>query len=165
MSDITSLCVSLFQVSSFICTYRVHEIRQKSSLSRPELHQTVLPEGTPSFILGPNHKSYKNQFANIYFIRLHHLRKTVERKAEERWRDVAGEHTTRYHRSVSLLMSFIGSPELVPRVLDVIKSTLCYIVGTVYMEMKKKPNILEDVGRDVREKEIASLFVVNVNLL
>ena len=89
----------------------------------------------------------------------------MERKAEERWRDVAGEHTTRYHRSVSLLMSFIGSPELVPRVLDVIKSTLCYIVGTVYMEMKKKPNILEDVGRDVREKEIASLFVVNVNLL
>ena len=60
---------------------------------------------------------------------------------------------------------FTGSPELVPRVLDVIKSTLCYIVGTVYMEMKKKPNILEDVGRDVREKEIASLFVVNANLL
>lgn len=44
----------------------------------------------------------------------------------------------------------IGSPPLVPRVLDVEKSQVCFIVGTVYMEMSQKPNVLEDVGRDVR---------------
>lgn len=38
---------------------------------------------------------------------------------------------------------------MVPRVLDVTKGELCYIVGTVYMDMVLKPNILEDIGRDV----------------
>ena len=38
---------------------------------------------------------------------------------------------------------------MVPRVLDVMKGKLCWIVGTVYMDMPLKPNILEDIGRDV----------------
>lgn len=42
-----------------------------------------------------------------------------------------------------------GTPVLVPRVLDVEKSQLCYIIGTVYMDMPLKPNVLEDLGRDV----------------
>lgn len=37
----------------------------------------------------------------------------------------------------------------VPRVLDVVKSQLCWILGTVYMDMPLKPNVLEDLGRDV----------------
>lgn len=36
----------------------------------------------------------------------------------------------------------------VPRVLDVVKSKLCWILGTVYIEMPLKPNVLEDLGRD-----------------
>jgi DNA polymerase delta subunit 2 len=35
-----------------------------------------------------------------------------------------------------------------PRVLDVKKGELCYIVGTVYIDQPLKPNILEDVARD-----------------
>jgi DNA polymerase delta subunit 2 len=42
-----------------------------------------------------------------------------------------------------------GRPRLVPRVLEVVKSKQCYIVGTVYMDMPLKPNILEDIARDV----------------
>lgn len=42
-----------------------------------------------------------------------------------------------------------GSPILVPRVLEVVKSRLCYIVGTVYMDMPLKPNVMEDIARDV----------------
>lgn len=42
-----------------------------------------------------------------------------------------------------------GSPVYVPRVLDVVKSQLCWILGTVYMDMPLKPNVLEDLGRDV----------------
>ena len=29
------------------------------------------------------------------------------------------------------------------------KGKLCYIVGTVYMDMPLKPNVLEDLARDV----------------
>lgn len=42
-----------------------------------------------------------------------------------------------------------GSPVYVPRVLDVVKSQLCWVLGTVYMDMPLKPNVLEDLGRDV----------------
>lgn len=33
--------------------------------------------------------------------------------------------------------------------LEVTKGKLCYIVGTVYMDMPLKPNVLEDLARDV----------------
>lgn len=42
-----------------------------------------------------------------------------------------------------------GNPVFVPRVLDVEKGRLCFIIGTVYMEMSLKPNVLEDIARDV----------------
>lgn len=35
------------------------------------------------------------------------------------------------------------------RVLDVERGELCYIVGTVYMDMPLKPNVLEDLANDV----------------
>ncbi|RXW24178.1 hypothetical protein EST38_g1656 [Candolleomyces aberdarensis] len=96
-----------------------------SSLSRPAT--TVLPptNTTPSFILGSSHKSYKHQYSNIYFIRLRLLKEVVVKNAEHRWRNLA-----------------------VPRVLEVTKGKLCYIVGTVYMDMPLKPNVLEDLARD-----------------
>jgi DNA polymerase delta subunit 2 len=48
-----------------------------------------------------------------------------------------------------MLLSSKGSPKLVPRVLDVQKGQLCFVIGTIYMEMPLKPNVLEDIGRDV----------------
>lgn len=44
----------------------------------------------------------------------------------------------------------VGRPLHVPRVLDVVKSKLCWVIGTLYMDMPLKPNVLEDLGRDVR---------------
>jgi hypothetical protein len=37
----------------------------------------------------------------------------------------------------------------VERVLEVEAGQLCYIVGTVYLDMPMKPNIIEDIARDV----------------
>lgn len=37
----------------------------------------------------------------------------------------------------------------VDRVLDVRQGELCWVVGTIYMEMPLKPNILEDISKDV----------------
>ncbi|KAH8976466.1 DNA polymerase alpha/epsilon subunit B-domain-containing protein [Lactarius hatsudake] len=73
---------------------------------------------TPSFTI-----------ANIYFVRLR-LREFIEKEAAKKW-----DH-------------FTGSPKLVPRVLDVLKGNICFLVGTVYMDMPLKPNVLEDIGRD-----------------
>ncbi|KAK0240387.1 DNA polymerase alpha/epsilon subunit B-domain-containing protein [Armillaria nabsnona] len=88
-------------------------------------------DATPSFrITSDTDKSYKHQYSNIYFTRLSELRKPIEDRALKRWANVDGK------------------PRLVRRVLEVVKSQLCYIVGTVYMEMPLKPNVLEDIARD-----------------
>ncbi|KAH9934898.1 DNA polymerase alpha/epsilon subunit B-domain-containing protein [Fomitopsis serialis] len=86
-------------------------------LTRPPT--SVLPpaQRTPSFVLSASNRSYKHQYANIYFARLQLLRKYVLARARRRWKDVSGK--------------------------------LCYIIGTVYMDMPLKPNVLEDIGRDV----------------
>ncbi|KAK0210508.1 DNA polymerase alpha/epsilon subunit B-domain-containing protein [Desarmillaria ectypa] len=87
-------------------------------------------DGTPSFRIGDGDKSYKHQYSNIYFTRLSELRKSVEERAVRRWANVE------------------GNPRIVRRVLEVVKSQLCYIIGTVYMDMPLKPNVLEDIARD-----------------
>lgn len=37
----------------------------------------------------------------------------------------------------------------VQRVLDVRQGELCWVSGTIYMDMPLKPNILDDISRDV----------------
>ncbi|OWZ59501.1 DNA polymerase delta subunit 2 [Cryptococcus neoformans c45] len=107
-------------------------------LPEPEEMPSIRP--TPSydplaglskpFTIDPASRSYKHQYANIYFVRLVEQRPTVEEKATEKWKDVKGH------------------PPLLPRILNLTRSQLCYIVGTIYMEMPLKPNILEDMARD-----------------
>lgn len=41
---------------------------------------------------------------------------------------------------------------LVPRALEVEKGKLCYVIGTVYMDMPLKPNVMVDIARDVSPK-------------
>lgn len=40
-------------------------------------------------------------------------------------------------------------PRLLPRILELNRGQPCYIVGTVYMDMPLKPNVLEDMARSV----------------
>jgi DNA polymerase delta subunit 2 len=42
-------------------------------------------------------------------------------------------------------------------VLDVRQGELCWVVGTVYMEMAGKPNVLADIEKDV---SIATSYVM-----
>ncbi|KAH8162119.1 hypothetical protein CIB48_g6133 [Xylaria polymorpha] len=78
-------------------------------------------------------KSYRQQFADMYFLRLTKIKPAVDQRAAEAWR-----HT------------IIGDepPKKVERVLDIRQGDLCWVSGTVYMEMALKPNILDDVSKD-----------------
>lgn len=86
-------------------------------------------------------KTYQQQFADMYFLRLTKLKPVVEQRASEAWsRTVIG-----------------GEPaKRVERVLDIRQGELCWVSGTVYMEMALKPNILEDVSKDVRDDAIST---------
>ncbi|KAH9901950.1 DNA polymerase alpha/epsilon subunit B-domain-containing protein [Xylariomycetidae sp. FL2044] len=78
-------------------------------------------------------KSYKQQYADMYFLRLTKIKPAVEQIAHETWHDtvIGGEPAKK-----------------VERVLDIRQGELCWVSGTVYMDMPLKPNILEDVSKD-----------------
>jgi DNA polymerase delta subunit 2 len=79
-------------------------------------------------------KHYQQQYGDMYFLRLTKLKPAVEEIAAEAWDgfQIAGE-----------------TVEKVERVLDVRQGKLCWVAGTIYMEMTLKPNILEDISKDV----------------
>ncbi|KAL3428292.1 DNA polymerase alpha/epsilon subunit B [Phlyctema vagabunda] len=78
-------------------------------------------------------KHYQQQYGDMYFLRLAKLKPAVESIATEAWDgfQMAGETVRR-----------------VERVLDVRQGELCWVAGTIYMEMPLKPNILDDISKD-----------------
>ncbi|KAI1776358.1 DNA polymerase alpha/epsilon subunit B-domain-containing protein [Hypoxylon cercidicola] len=78
-------------------------------------------------------RSYKQQYADMYFLRLTKIKPAVEQLASAAWDDteIGGEPVKK-----------------VERVLDIRQGELCWVTGTVYMDMPLKPNILEDVSKD-----------------
>ncbi|KAH7355862.1 DNA polymerase alpha/epsilon subunit B-domain-containing protein [Pyrenochaeta sp. MPI-SDFR-AT-0127] len=100
-------------------------VAARNSSAYSPLHTFELPKGSE--------KHYAHQFADMYFLRLAQLKKSVKEKAEEAWSEfeLGGERAS-----------------FVERVLDVRQGELCWIVGTVYMEMALKPNVLDDISKE-----------------
>lgn len=71
------------------------------------------------------------QFANLYFTRLGELRPSIEQAIRLKWGS----------ESLQQCVKTLDAEPEVPVV----------VIGTVYVEMKRKPNILEEVTRDVLE--------------
>lgn len=40
-----------------------------------------------------------------------------------------------------------------------VEGELCWVTGTVYMDMPLKPNILEDISKDVCPSSLADLYL------
>ncbi|PYH47410.1 DNA-directed DNA polymerase delta subunit POL31 [Aspergillus saccharolyticus JOP 1030-1] len=78
-------------------------------------------------------RHYQQQYGDMYFLRLAKLKPAVEEIAVEAWEgfSIAGEHARR-----------------VERVLDVRQGELCWVAGTIYMDMPLKPNILDDLTKE-----------------
>lgn len=85
-----------------------------------------------SFVL-EKEKQYQQQYGDMYFLRLTKIKPAVEEIASAAFGDlvIGGE-----------------SAKQVARVLDVRQGELCWVTGTVYMDMPLKPSILEDVAKD-----------------
>ncbi|KAG5290101.1 DNA polymerase delta small subunit [Histoplasma ohiense] len=97
--------------------------RQPSAYS--PLATFVLPRGEM--------RHYQQQYADIYFLRLARLKPTVAEIAVAAWEgfNIAGEYAKR-----------------VDRVLDVRQGELCWVAGTIYMDLPLKPNILDDISKE-----------------
>jgi DNA polymerase delta subunit 2 len=128
---------------------------------RPEPAYSPLPELASTFVLRAQMRNYNHQYANMYFARLVQLRAAVQAEAERKWAKAAGPSCPPFlaracHKAEryphSNRSAAAGQPKLVDRVLDVQQGQLCYILGTVYMDMPLKPNVLEDITKDVRPR-------------
>ncbi|SCV67344.1 BQ2448_5990 [Microbotryum intermedium] len=100
---------------------------------RLDSHSLTPPPDDPSrpaFTIDRNDRAYVKQYANLYWLRLVVLRKRVLQNAKGKWAESK------------------NSPQHVPRMLDVKAGVECYIIGTVYMDMPLKPNVLEDLARE-----------------
>ncbi|PHH89260.1 hypothetical protein CDD83_6395 [Cordyceps sp. RAO-2017] len=78
-------------------------------------------------------RSYQQQYGDMYFLRLNKIKPAVDEAAASAWDGtvIGGEEARR-----------------VDRVLDVRQGELCWVSGTVYMDMPLKPNILDDLSKD-----------------
>ncbi|POS82767.1 hypothetical protein EPUL_004456 [Erysiphe pulchra] len=110
------------------CLLRIPANRTYFQIER----QPSLYKPTDTFHLKAD-KQYRQQYGDMYYIRLAKLKPAVEKIASDAWDEVtiAGESVKR-----------------VERVLDVRQGDLCWVSGTVYMDMPLKPNILEDIAKD-----------------
>lgn len=97
----------------------------RTSSSYSPLYTYRLPHG--------ENKNYAQQYGDMYFLRLAKLKPVVEAIAVDEWGEfeIAGERAQR-----------------VERVLDVRQGQLCWVAGTIYMDMPLKPNILEDISKE-----------------
>ncbi|KAK6436339.1 DNA polymerase delta small subunit Cdc1 [Oleoguttula sp. CCFEE 5521] len=106
------------------CTQPFPSLTRKPASYSP-LTDFTLPKGDA--------RHYQQQYADMYFARLAQLKPSVEALAAEAWSDfeIASETARK-----------------VDRALDVRQGELCWVIGTIYMEMPLKPNILDDIGKE-----------------
>ncbi|CAE7184639.1 unnamed protein product [Rhizoctonia solani] len=90
--------------------------------------RATVDDSEKSFKLLAGQKHYGQQFDTVYAARLNQLRPALLENAQQTWGKRKVPH--------------------VPRVLDVVKGQQCYIIGTVYMDMPLKANVLEDIAQD-----------------
>ncbi|KAI9356311.1 DNA polymerase alpha/epsilon subunit B-domain-containing protein [Zopfochytrium polystomum] len=78
-------------------------------------------------------RTYTQQFAGLYFTRLALMRKRVLSRAIELWGPSSDVHP---------------KPRQVDRLLDIEPNVFTFVVGTVYMDMPLKPNVLDEITRE-----------------
>jgi DNA polymerase delta subunit 2 len=61
-----------------------------------------------------------------------------------------GQQLRNYNDMLTAVQLGGEKAQFVERVLDVRQGELCWVVGTVYMEMSLKPNVLDDISKEVR---------------
>ncbi len=84
-------------------------------------------------------KTYTQQFSQIYFCRLRQLIQALKEAACAKWKT---GHEDKGER-----------PFFCERIIELITGRDSVIFGTIYGDLTSKPNVLEEIEKDVRESE------------
>ena len=113
---------------------KFNEKRDKDPEVIPRVQVDIDFEEKNPFELKWNERDYDGQFFHIYKHRLNTLRSRVESECERKWNNG---------------FKLNGKPVVKKdNVLDVQGNEPCWCVGTIYCEMRYKPNVLEEVIND-----------------
>lgn len=107
-----------------------------SEISRPALSFATDYEKQNAFSLAGQERKYSRQFFAMYQQRLAMLKPRVEREAMKKW-----GHNTRQVDGQKIQHK--------DKILDIVSGELCWVLGTVFSDMKHKLNILQDVDKGV----------------
>ena len=115
-----------------------------------------------AFLVPLGSRSYSKQYAQLYDYRLAYLKKRILPRAKSRWIDNFDAFSQPQSQPSSQLdtsnagpsnanarVRMDDPPKFVDRILDVRQGDICYIVGNVYCAMPLKPDVLEDITREV----------------
>ncbi|ODQ66579.1 hypothetical protein NADFUDRAFT_82357 [Nadsonia fulvescens var. elongata DSM 6958] len=91
-----------------------------------------IPENSEHFNVALGSRSYINQYAGIYFMRLAELKPSVVKSVSRSWNQAVIDGQSVIY---------------VDKVLDIRENTICWVAGTIYKELKYKPSMLEEVTR------------------
>lgn len=105
-----------------------------------------------AFQLTDSHRKYSKQFFSMYQHRLSMLKPRVEREAMRKW-----GHNTREVNGQKIQHK--------DKILDIASGELCWVLGTVFSDMKYKLNILKDVDKGVDDvmPTVPELYVDSEN--
>ncbi|KAJ1910879.1 DNA polymerase delta small subunit Cdc1 [Tieghemiomyces parasiticus] len=115
-------------------------LRAPATLGQPTRHlRSVAAASTPAaaatnrdFVI--LQRSYRQQYSNIYFLRLHALKAAAAEAAHRQWLDnTPGTAPAVYAAKISAIPP----------------GRRCAVVGTLYCDQKGKPNVLDDLSKEL----------------
>lgn len=134
---------------------------ERQTVAAPSDEATT-SEFSKAFLVPLGSRSYSKQYAQLYDYRLAYLKKRILPRAKSRWVDNFDAFSQSQSQPLSQLdssdagpsngaarVSMDAPPKFVDRILDVRQGDICYVVGNVYCAMPLKPDVLEDLTREV----------------
>ena len=101
--------------------------------TRTEAAFDAMPALSDALRVPASERTYGRQFAQMYDYRLAVLRRRVLQQSEDP--AFRAQH---------------GPAPYIERLLDIPPRTLCLVIGTFYCAMQHKPDVLQEIARDVR---------------
>ncbi|ODV97580.1 hypothetical protein PACTADRAFT_73302 [Pachysolen tannophilus NRRL Y-2460] len=123
--------------SDFLVTYDESSSDNKKSSTGMKRNVSFEPTDYKNknlYTLPKSSRAFNRQFNSLYFHRLNLLRQRLVRKCEEVWGNDFVDGQT---------------PQYVERILDTESNRPCYIIGTIFSDLKYKPNVLKEVAQNM----------------
>lgn len=122
---------------------------KEEALERPSACGDDLDHVSAPLIVGPAGRKYNMQYSSLYDFRLKRLKHPKGRLlalAHQRWAIEQDEEQSERQASGS----GVSGASYVRRILDVQQGAICFVIGTIYCSMHLKPDVLEELTREVR---------------